>query len=53
MSTTGIYKNQVTTTQTLLLTDFGLFCKVKIFVGGRFQGSYYCSNLKFGMRTCL
>ena len=52
MSTTGIYKNQVTMTHNSrqLTSDLGFFCKVKIIESGRFERFYYCRNLKFGMR---
>ena len=33
--------------------DLGQICKVKDFVIGRLQGSYYCSNLKFSMRIYI
>ena len=33
-----------------LTSDFGLFCKVMIFVRSRFQGSYNYNNLK-GLRA--
>ena len=37
----------------LLILDLDQFCKVNIFVNGRFLGSLYCSNLKFCMRIYI
>ena len=48
MSTTGIYKNRVTTTHSHgpLTSDLGYFAYLRCLLEGRFQGSYYCSNMK-------
>ena len=50
MSTTVIYKNQVTMTHNSRQLTSGFFCKVKIIERGRLELLYYCRNLKFGMR---
>ena len=44
-----IYKNQDTRSihHSPLTSDLGQICNVKVFVRGIFQGSYYCSILKF------
>ena len=36
-----------------LALNFGQICMVKVFVRGRFKGSYYCSILKFCLRIYI
>ena len=52
---TGVYKNQGKMIQIhlSLSTSFGLRPILQGFVRGRFQGSYYFSNLKFYMRIYI